>query len=721
MKSWFTLLALLLLSTKLLYPQFTTVTVDGTIGENEYGTHTNGYNMYNNVYMTWDNTNLYVGITGATASEAAILYIDKDPLTPINGGSNSDGSLIGKEFDNTNFEAISFRADIVFYEKDSYHEYRTANGSGGWGSGTVGYGTYSYNGGTREFSIPWSLIGGRPSSFAWFLYVTSSGGYVYSQQPPDNPSAYIGTTSRNNYYYIVSSTSDGSSTPPFSRSSYIFNSASDITGFGAITVYDFTMNSSGRTLSRASGGAWTINGNLIIGGGTISSEDCGSKINVAGDFQISSGASFSLSSAIGGDLEVGGNWSNSGTFTCSEREVLFDGTSAQTLTGATNFDYFRINNSNGLTLNNSIVIDNELQFDAGLITIGANNLTLNSGATLDGTPGATKMIVATSTGEVRKVYTGAGSFTFPVGDNTGTAEYSPVTLNFTSGTFSDAYAAVKLSDAKHPGNTSSTDFISRYWTVTSSGISSFSCNASFIYVDADINGTEGNLYCGRYNGSSWALLNAVDAGTNTLSGTVSAFSEFTGGQMSALPVELKSFSAKLVDGKPSLTWQTATEINNYGFDVERSTDKSNWSKIGFVQGAGNSNSPKNYNYTDNTAVSGKYFYRLKQVDTDGTFDYSPVVEVDMGILPGGYRLEQNYPNPFNPSTSIKFAFSKDTKAAIKVYNALGVEVREIYNGIAEAGRVYDIKFNAAGLSSGVYYYKLITPEKTDVRKMMLTK
>lgn len=188
-----------------------------------------------------------------------------------------------------------------------------------------------------------------------------------------------------------------------------------------------------------------------------------------------------------------------------------------------------------------------------------------------------------------------------------------------------------------------------------------------------------------------------------------------------VPVELVSFTAKLLIGKPNLNWQTATEINNYGFDIERSIDKSNWSKIGFVQGAGNSNSPKNYSYTDNTAVSGKYFYRLKQVDTDGTFDYSPVVEVDMGILPGGYRLEQNYPNPFNPSTSIKFAFSKDTKAAIKVYNALGVEVREIFNGIAEAGRVYDIKFNAAGLSSGVYYYKLITPEKTDVRKMMLTK
>ncbi|NUN08890.1 MAG: hypothetical protein HUU54_06920, partial [Ignavibacteriaceae bacterium] len=152
----------------------------------------------------------------------------------------------------------------------------------------------------------------------------------------------------------------------------------------------------------------------------------------------------------------------------------------------------------------------------------------------------------------------------------------------------------------------------------------------------------------------------------------------------SLPVELISFSIKVVNNNIALNWQTATEINNFGFEVERSTDKSNWSKIGFVQGAGNSNSPKNYSYTDNTAVSGKYFYRLKQVDTDGTFDYSPVVEVDMGILPGGYRLEQNYPNPFNPSTSIKFAFSKDTKAAIKVYNALGVEVREIYNGIAEA-------------------------------------
>lgn len=212
---------------------------------------------------------------------------------------------------------------------------------------------------------------------------------------------------------------------------------------------------------------------------------------------------------------------------------------------------------------------------------------------------------------------------------------------------------------------------------------------------------------------------ASNLGNDPNFSSISGQDFFTGSN--ALPVELNTFSAKIVNNFILLNWQTVTEVNNYGFEIERSTDKAVWNKIGFVQGAGNSNSPKNYSYTDNTAVSGKYFYRLKQLDTDGTFDYSPVAEVDMGLLPGGYRLEQNYPNPFNPSTNIKFAFSKDTKAAIKVYNALGIEVREIFNGVAEAGRVYDIQFNAAGLSSGVYYYKLITPEKTDVRKMMLTK
>ena len=156
----------------------------------------------------------------------------------------------------------------------------------------------------------------------------------------------------------------------------------------------------------------------------------------------------------------------------------------------------RTNNSAGLTLSQNTRVDTALSLTNGKLTLGSNNFTLGTSATITGTTADTLMVVAEGTGELRKEFSGIGSFSFPVGDNTGTAEYSPVTLSFTSGTFSSAYAGVKLSNTKHPSNTSTVDYINRFWTVTQSGISGFSCDAYFTYSDADItrNGNEHILW-----------------------------------------------------------------------------------------------------------------------------------------------------------------------------------------------------------------------------------
>ncbi len=136
--------------------------VNGAIGANEYGTHTDGQNSQSTStaqtwYMTWDETNLYVAVTNANLAESAIIYIDRNPISPVNGGSNSDGNLSGFNYDNTNFSALPFRADFVAYFKDGYREYRTANGSGGWSSQTAFFGSYASGAGNvRELSIPWS-------------------------------------------------------------------------------------------------------------------------------------------------------------------------------------------------------------------------------------------------------------------------------------------------------------------------------------------------------------------------------------------------------------------------------------------------------------------------------------------------------------------------------------------------------------------------------------
>ncbi len=196
---------------------------------------------------------------------------------------------------------------------------------------------------------------------------------------------------------------------------------------------------------------------------------------------------------------------------------------------------------------------------------------------------------------------------------------------------------------------------------------------------------------------------------------------------SNLPVELSSFTAKVLrSGGIKLDWQTETEVSNYGFEVERLQDYNieklqEWEKIGFVEGNGNSNSPKDYSFTDNNAQYSKYAYRLKQIDTDGQFEYSKIIEVNAGNIPDGFVLEQNYPNPFNPSTTIKFALAETQIAKLVVYDVLGNEVIIPFNGIAEGGKVYEAEFNGENLSSGIFFYRLETDNKVENRKMLLLK
>jgi Subtilase family/Secretion system C-terminal sorting domain/Bacterial pre-peptidase C-terminal domain len=194
-----------------------------------------------------------------------------------------------------------------------------------------------------------------------------------------------------------------------------------------------------------------------------------------------------------------------------------------------------------------------------------------------------------------------------------------------------------------------------------------------------------------------------------------------------LPVELSSFTLKVLSGGIKLNWVTQTEVNNYGFEVERATIKSNkpddnhWENIGFVEGNGNSSSPKYYSYIDEGIKYGTYKYRLKQIDNDGTYEFSDQIEVYVGEIPGGFVLEQNYPNPFNPSTRIKFAVDESTNTTLKIYDILGNEIATLFNEITEAGKVYELEFTASELPSGLYIYNLITETKSKSRKMILLK
>jgi hypothetical protein len=216
----------------------------------------------------------------------------------------------------------------------------------------------------------------------------------------------------------------------------------------------------------------------------------------------------------------------------------------------------------------------------------------------------------------------------------------------------------------------------------------------------------------------------VEAGasytTEVSSGTCEA-AVITGEGTIALPVELISFTAKTDKKKyVLLRWETATEIDNYGFEVERSADKINWGKIAFVNGHGNSNSPKQYSYTDSRISLEIYYYRLKQIDADGAFTYSKVIEVSNGGLVKDFVLEQNFPNPFNPTTSIGFGIMEKGDVRISVLNMLGEEIKILLNEEKEAG-YHLIDFDAVNLPSGVYFCRIQTRNFIDTKKMILLK
>lgn len=185
-----------------------------------------------------------------------------------------------------------------------------------------------------------------------------------------------------------------------------------------------------------------------------------------------------------------------------------------------------------------------------------------------------------------------------------------------------------------------------------------------------------------------------------------------------LPVELTSFSALQLNGVVNLSWSTATELNNNGFEVQRREINSDWATLGFVKGNGTTTNPQDYSFTDKPYSTGRYSYRLKQVDFNGNFAYSDIVEID--IVPSEFTLYNNYPNPFNPSTKISYSLPVDAQVTLNVYTAIGELVSQMVNEQQTAG-FYEFNFNASELTSGVYFAVLKANESTQRIKMMLVK
>lgn len=700
--------------------------IDGTITSSEYGTHTNGQNQQTNgsqvTYMNWDENNLYVGVTGATLSEGFVMYLDKDPQVPVNGGTNSNGTNVGQNYDGTNFVELPYRADVVMYVKSGYREYRTTNGSNGWSSETTAFGLYAESGNVREFSIPWSVIGGRPTAFNFFTYLTSGGGSVYGQIPTENAGGSIGNMARYGRYQTVSTTTIGSATPPFSRNSYVFNSSSDISSFGAITCFDFTMNTAGRLISRtgATSQNWTIGGNLVAGagtvyfgsggtngsygtttvsgnldvrGGTLDMDQTTSPLLVTGNLSLSSGTlSLSGNGFTGGDLKLKGNWSRSGgTFTPFSRAVFLDaatGDQTITATGGETFDYLIADKAAGnVVLNNDIIVNQTLTLTNGKINTGAYKVSIPGSGSVSRTNGWINGNL------LRTVADGSNRF------DIGTATiYAPATVNMT-GTSGTVDITGFLSSAAHPNQGSSTIDAAKkanhYWTLTKSGAGTFtSYTGTFNVANTTNTGIVANYKIGKFDSpSTWSSAGGSTTGNDVTSASFASFSDFIAGEAALLPPTI-SFTGTL----SALSTTYGTPSSETSFDVSGAD-----MTAGILV-----TPPAGYEVS---LTSGSGFMATVTVGAAGTIASSPVyvrLKADATVAGSPYSgnivISSAGASPVNVPTVV----STVSTAALTITGLTGAN--KVYNGNTDATFTGTATYN--GLQNGEMHSVTGTPVAT---------
>ena len=415
---------------------------------------------------------------------------------------------------------------------------------------------------------------------------------------------------------------------------------------------------------------------------------------------------------------------------------------------ATTGDELPLSNISTLTINvgsgNSVTMASStnarhLILTSGNLLTGVNTFTLGYSGTV-GTVNHTSGVVVGNFKSWITATTVADAI-FPVGT---VSKYRPAVVSFTSapsveGTITASFVASNpgtngVDLLTHPifdGNNINKIATDGYWTLSSED----GLTGGTYSIDLTADGFAGVLnvetlhILKRANSTSnWIVDGSHGYGTGTTAVPtahrtgLTGFSDFGIGSNAfdnPLPVELTSFAVSIEGKNVTLRWKTATETNNYGFEVEKNANGP-WSKIGFIEGGGTINAPKSYTYTDANA-NGKLSYRLKQIDRDGKYKYSTPVEITVSQAPAVFELSQNYPNPFNPTTIIEFTVPTTGKATMKIFNTLGEEVVTLFDGIAEAGQYHQAQFNAAQFSSGIYFARLQSGDKIQLKKMLLAK
>jgi hypothetical protein len=431
------------------------------------------------------------------------------------------------------------------------------------------------------------------------------------------------------------------------------------------------------------------------------------------------------------NITLRGNWmNNGGSFMPGTGTVSFNGSAAQSISGSstTSFNNMLMNNAAGLTINTSPTINGTLTLTEGVLNTGANQVSVTNNVA-----GAVVITSGSINGKIERAIAASATGTYIFNDaNTYIIPYG------SQGAITFAVQSFPNTDVP---NDPSYYAIKRYYTITPSGSITATMRLSYNQDEVRSGQTESNFSLWRYNGTAWVdngfLTNDPTANWVQQAG-ISTWSDWTISETGGpLPVQFVSFVAipNPNGGGVKLEWTTISEINNYGFNVERrKQNDGDFVEIpnSFIPGAGSTTEPQSYSFVDNTLTeSGMYEYRLHQVDNDGLVSYSQPVSISVSALsvretaPIEFRVHQNYPNPFNPKTTIKFSVEKVEHAELVVYNSLGQEIARLFDGIAEPGYYYKVELDgtslASGYASGVYFYRVITDSKSELKKMILIK
>ena len=456
----------------------------------------------------------------------------------------------------------------------------------------------------------------------------------------------------------------------------------------------------------------TCNGTLNIYGTADFQAKQAQTLTGSGTFNLNSGGTLQLSSRYGLDPTQGPIRTSTRNYNAAAN-YLFKDTVETQVTGSdfpSTVNNLTVNSANGLTLTNPVTVNGALTFTGGNLNTGSNTLTLGSTGSISGETAA-------------KYLVGTVQTTKPVSGSTAVDMGLGVSINPNSVDLGSTTFVKRLSGSGAAVTVSGFAGINRRWTITPSTQATGPVSVTLNWISADDNSnalTSAHVWKSDDNGGTWGdIAGPIDVSTSrSYTFSTSSFSDFTvSDELKPLPVELSSLSAAVSGRNISVNWITATEKNVSKFVVERSLNSS-WSSVGEVSAYGNSNSPKSYSFIDKNLAVGKYSYRLKMIDNDGSIEYGSIMASAEVALPTEFKVSKNYPNPFNPSTKISYELPADAHIVIELYSITGQKIAELLNENASSG-YYDYSINMAqfNLSSGLYLYKFTGRELTSGKEL----